>query len=108
MNSHMLSPTRFAQSLGITESTLAQLLNVDLETLQCHPSEVLVQQRLSQFVRVFEMLLTLQRDAEQAATQMKNAQIRVLENRTLVTTIRDGNFEKAFRYLQTIASGQNG
>lgn len=103
-----LSPARIARSLDITEMELASALGVHLDVLRLHPEDVRVQRHLRAFAGVFARLLELRPDPIAAAFNMKNAPIRVLNNRTLFEAVKDNDSQEALRYLQTISGGQSG
>ncbi len=103
-----LSPSKFAQVMGLDMGVLADALGVHRNTMRLHPESRRTQERLSDFNRVFLALLELQSDPVRAAFQMKNTPIRVLNQRTLFQAVKDGDVEPALRYLQTVCAGQNG
>jgi hypothetical protein len=103
-----LSPTKFASVLEMDLAVLAEALGVHRNTMRLHPESQRTQERLGDFNRVFIALLELQSDAVRAAFHMKNTPIRVLGQRTLFQAVKDGDANKALRYLQTISGGQNG
>ena len=99
---------RVAKTLGITELELALALGVHLNVLLLHPGDSRVQRGLNTFADVFARLLDIRPDPIAAAFHMKNVPIRVLGHRTLFEAMKDNDFERALRYLQTISGGQNG
>ena len=103
-----LSPTRFAEALGLDLSALADALHVHRNTMRLHPESPRTQEALREYNRVFLALLELKRDVADAAFHMKNTPVRVLGQRTLFEAVRDGHAEKAMRYLQSLSGGQNG
>ena len=103
-----MCPASFARALRISEAALAEVLGVELDTLQRRSDDPQVQERLKPFVSVLNQLLMLQTDAGLAADHMKATPIRLLGHRTLLEVVRDGEAAKAMRYLQTLSSGQNG
>lgn len=103
-----LSPRLFAQVMELDLADVAEALGVHRNTMRSHPTSTRTQERMRDFNRVF-LALTLQKaDIADAVFHMKNTPIRVLGGRTLFEAVRDGDTEKALRYLQTISSGQNG
>lgn len=103
-----LSPVRFAQTLGLELTTLAEALGVHRNTLRLHPESQSTQARLRDFNRVFLALASMKADSSDVAFHMKNTPIRVLGQRTLFEAVQDGDTEAALRYLQSISGGQNG
>lgn len=103
-----LSPTKFASVMDLDLGAVAEALGVHRNTMRLHPESQRTQDRLSDFNKVFLALRDLQSDAATAAFHMKNTPIRVLGQRTLFETVRDGDAEKALRYLRSISGGQNG
>lgn len=103
-----MCPASFARALRISEEALAEVLGVELDTLQRRSGDPQVQERLKPYVSVLTHLLMLQSDLGLAAGHMKATPIRLLGHRTLLEVVRDGEAAKAMRYLQTLSSGQNG
>lgn len=103
-----LSPARFAQALEVDLSVLADALGVHRNTMRLHPDSARTQERMRDYNRVFLALHGLRGDVRDAAYHMKNTPIRVLGQRTLFEAVRDGDTDKALRYLQSISGGQNG
>ena len=103
-----LSPVRFATTLELDLSVLADALGVHRNTMRLHPESPRTQQRLLDYNRVFQALLGMKPEVHDAAFHMKNTPIRVLGQRTLFEAVRDGDTAKALRYLQSVSGGQNG
>jgi hypothetical protein len=103
-----LSPARFATTLELDLSVLANALGVHRNTMRLHPENPRTQERMRDYNRVFLALMNLKPDVRDAAFHMKNTPIRVLGQRTLFKAVKDGNTEKAMCYLQSISGGQNG
>lgn len=99
-----MCPASFARALRISEAALAEVLGVELDTLQRRSRDPQVQERLKPFVSVHKQLLMLQSDAGLAADHMKATPIRHLGHRTLLEVVRGGEAAKAMRYLQTLSS----
>lgn len=77
-------------------------------TMRLHPDSSRTQERMREYNRVFQALAQIRSDLSDAAFHMKNTPIRVLGGRTLFEAVRDGDTDKALRYLQTITAGPNG
>lgn len=103
-----LSPVKFATTLELDLSVLANALGVHRNTMRLHPESPRTQERMRDYNRVFLALMSLKPDVRDAAFHMKNTPIRVLGQRTLFEAVKDGDTEKAMRYLQSISGGQNG
>lgn len=103
-----LSPAKFATTLELDLSVLASALGVHRNTMRLHPKNPRTQERMRDYNRVFLALVGLKSDVRDAAFHMMNTPIRVLRQRTLFEAVRDGDTEKAMRYLQSISGGQNG
>jgi len=103
-----LSPTRFATTLELDLSVLANALGVHRNTMRLHPESPRTQERMRDYNRVFLALVSLKSDVRDAAFHMKNTPVRVLGQRTLFEAVKDGDTEKALRFLQSISGGQNG
>jgi hypothetical protein len=103
-----LSPARFATTLELDLSVLANALGVHRNTMRLHPESPRTQERMRDYNRVFLALMSLKPDVRDAAFHMKNTPIRVLGQRTLFETVKDGDTEKAMRYLVSISSGESG
>lgn len=102
-----LSPSRFAATLELDLSVMANALGVHRNTMRLHPESNRTQERMRDYNRVFMALVSLKPDVRDAAYHMKNTPIRVLGQRTLFEAVKDGDTEKAMRYLQSISGGQN-
>ncbi len=103
-----LSPSKFATVMDLDLGVVADALGVHRNTMRLHPESQRTQERLGDFNKVYLALLELQSDTKRAAFHMKNTPIRVLGQRTLFEAVKDGDAEKALRYLLTISGGQNG
>ncbi|MCF7221503.1 DNA-binding protein [Marilutibacter chinensis] len=103
-----LSPARFATTLELDLSVLANALGVHRNTMRLHPESPRTQERMRDYNRVFLALLGLKPNVRDAAFHMKNTPVRVLGQRTLFDAVKDGDTDKALRYLQSISGGQNG
>ena len=103
-----LSPARVAQTLEVDLGVLAEAIGVHRNTMRLHPDSAKTQEGLREFNRVFQALLEVKADEKRAAFHMMNTPIRVLSQRTLFEAVRDGDVDKALRYIQTISGGQNG
>lgn len=102
------SPQLCEKILAISLQELACVLGVSEDVLRRRPDDVIVQKRLGAFAEVLDRLLEIRPDLPSAVFHMKNTPIRALNRRTLLEAIREGEHEKALRYLQTIGGGQNG
>lgn len=103
-----LSPAKFATTLELDLAVLAGALGVHRNTMRLHPESPRTQERMRDYNRVFLALVNLKPDVKSAAFHMKNTPIRVLGQRTIFEAVRDGDTEKALRYLQSVSGGQNG
>lgn len=103
-----LSPARVGKVMELDLGVLADALGVDRNTIRLHPQNQRIQDRLLQFNKVFLALLHVQQDPVKAAFHLKSTPIRVLGQRTLLEAVKDGDEDKALRYLHTISDGQNG
>lgn len=103
-----LSPNRVAKTLALDLSALADAIGVHRNTLRLHPDSAKTQEGLRELNRVFLALLEVKADELQTSFHMMNTPIRVLGQRTLFEAVRDGDVDKALRYIQTISGGQNG
>jgi hypothetical protein len=103
-----LSPARFAATLEVDLQTLANALGVHANTMRWHPENARTQERLRDYAGIFASLTELNSDLKSAAFHMKNTPVRVLGHRTLFEAVKDGDTEKAIRYLDSISTGQNG
>jgi len=103
-----LSPRIFAQVMELDLSELAEALGVHRNTMRLHPYGSRTQERLREYNRVFQSLAHDKAEIVDVVFHMKNTPIRVLGGRSLFEAIRDGDTEKALRYLQTVSGGQNG
>lgn len=103
-----LSPAKFATTLEVDLAVLADALGVHRNTMRLHPESSRTQERMRDYNHVFLCLLSLKPDVRDAAFHMKNTPIRVLGGRTLFEAVKDGETDKALRYLQSISGGQNG
>lgn len=103
-----LSPAKFAATLELDLSVLANALGVHRNTMRLHPESPRTQERMRDYNRVFLGLVNLKPDVRDAAFHMKNTPVRVLGQRTLFEAVKDGDTEKVLRYLQSISGGQNG
>lgn len=103
-----LSPAKFAATLELDLSVLANALGVHRNTMRLHPESPRTQERMRDYNRVFLSLVSLKPDVGDAAFHMKNTPVRVLGQRTLFEAVKDGDTEKVLRYLQSISGGQNG
>lgn len=102
------SPMLFATVLDLSASEMAFALGISESFMRLNPNDAAIQKKLGQFANVFDRLLDLNPDVATAAFHMKNTSIRVLDHQTLLDALRNNEFEKAFRYLQTVSGGQSG
>lgn len=103
-----LSPVRFAETMELDLAVMANALGVHRNTMRLHPDSQRTQERMRDYNRVFLALVGFKPNLQDAAFHMKNTPIRVLGHRTLFDTVKEGDTEKAMRYLQSISGGQNG
>lgn len=103
-----LSPTRFAEVLGLDLETLARSLGVHGSTMRFHPESRRTQERLRDFNRVFQAMMELNPSVQDVAFHMKNTPIQSLGNRSLFEVVRAGDVDDALRYLQSLSGGWNG
>ena len=103
-----LSPNLFAEKLQLDLNDLAATIGVHRNTMRLHPESAKTQEGLRGLMKVFIELLHVKGDPTLVAFHLKNTPVRVLGGRTLLETVRDGDLEKALRYIQSISSGQNG
>ena len=86
-----LSPFKFATTLELDLAVLANALGVHRNTMRLHPESPRTQERMRDYNRVFLALVSLKPSVRDAAFHMKNTPIRVLGQRTLFETVRDGD-----------------
>lgn len=102
------SPMLFAAVLDLSASEMAFALGMSESFMRLNPNDAAIQKKLDQFADIFDRLLDLNPDVPTAAFHIKNTSIRVLDHQTLLDVLRNNEFEKAFRYLQTVSGGQSG
>ncbi len=99
---------RVAEALVMEPVDLANALGLDAITVEHVPQNEGVQRRLLQLCFVFRAAAELHGESAEAAYHLRNTSIRLLEGRTLLQAVVDGDHEMALRYLQSISGGQNG
>ena len=103
-----LSPVRFSAVLELDLFELAKALGVHPNTMRLHPESARTQERLRDYICVYQALMNLTIDPGKAAFYMQNMPIAALGHRTLFQTVRQGGAEDAVHYLLSISSGYVG
>ena len=92
----------------VPEEILARALGTTVNTLHAHPRDPYIAGRLDEVREIIELLGGLNSDPDAVLTHITNTPIRVLDNRTLLQAVADGDVDKARRYLRSISGGQAG
>ncbi|KRA16806.1 hypothetical protein [Lysobacter sp. Root604] len=108
LEEHSLSLNDVASMLDLTPQELTSLLRRPYSLMHHQPIDEPFQQRLDELARVLKRLRELRPDPLAAAFHFKNTPIALLQHRTLLEAVRDGDTLSALRYLQSVSGGQNG
>lgn len=103
-----IDPVQVAAGLGLTLSELAAALECQEETQPEIWRTPALQRKLADVEHISAVLFEMKRASQDVLLQMGRVPVRVFNGRTMLQVIGAGETDKVLRYLQSIASGQNG
>lgn len=103
-----IDPAQVAAGLGLTLSELAAALECQEGTQPEIWRTPALQRKLVDVEHISAVLFQMKCASHDVLPQMGREPVRVLSGRTMLQAIGAGETDKVLRYLQSIASGQNG
>ncbi|WP_062353791.1 hypothetical protein [Pseudoxanthomonas mexicana] len=103
-----IDPAQVAARLGLALPELAAALECQEERQPEIWRTSALQRKLADVEHISAVVLEMKRASHDALLLMGRAPVRVFNGRTILQVIGAGETDKVLRYLQSIASGQNG
>lgn len=103
-----LSPERVCDVFGFRVQELADLAQVQSNTIKASPQAKALQDYLQGLLAVLQLASNMTGDLARAAALLRNEPLRVFDGKTAVDLIRTGRVEDVMGYLRSVQGGAAG